>query len=543
VKTHAISAALLAAALSPAAFAQAADDPATKIDALFAKASIETPGCAVGIAKGGETVLERAYGAADLEHAVVNTTATVFESGSVAKQFTAAAILLLEKDGKLKLTDDIRKHLPEMPNYGAPITIDMLLHHTSGLRDWDSVSTAAGQPRGERSFTNAEVLDIAARQKALNYKPGAEYAYTNTGYNLAAIIVERVSGKSFQDFTKERIFAPLGMTHSSWRDDFSTIVKNRAMAYGRIPGGYVQAMPFMNVYGNGGMLTTVGDFLIWNEALSSDKLGVTKALETRGVLNDGREIMYARGIEIHDYRGLREISHSGSTGGYITWLARYPGQQLSVAMLCNGPPPREFSHPHQLADAWLPATQPSAQPAAATVDPTPFTGMFINASTGFPAQLSVKDGALQFAPSGGPTLPIAISSGARWTVGGGARPDGGAVTFTGKDRFTHETADGNRYDYARKAAAALTPAQLTELTGRYASDEAGATYRVATENGKLVIRIDHWPESVIELEPSYKDAFLDGYTLVRFYRNKAGRITEMSIADNRMRDLRAPRLK
>jgi CubicO group peptidase (beta-lactamase class C family) len=260
---------------------------------------VETPGCAVGIAQNGTIVLERAYGAANLEHGVLNTPATIFESGSVAKQFTATAILLLEKDGKLKLSDDIRKYLPEMPDYGDTITLEMLLNHTSGLRDWGSVAEAAGKPRGQRTFTNAEVLDIAARQKHLNYKPGAEYAYTNTGYNLAAIVVERVSGKTFQDFTKERIFAPLGMTHSQWRDDFNRLVKGRAMAYGRGPsGGYVQSMPFMNVYGNGGMLTTVHDFLIWNESLTQDKLGVSQALQKRGVLNDGREITYARGLDI-----------------------------------------------------------------------------------------------------------------------------------------------------------------------------------------------------------------------------------------------------
>jgi CubicO group peptidase (beta-lactamase class C family) len=165
MKLQLISAAVLLAALLPAAFGQNASEPETKIDELFAQATVETPGCAVGIAQNGRIVLERAYGAANLEHGVLNTPATIFESGSVAKQFTATAILLLEKDGKLKLSDDIRKYLPEMPDYGDTITLEMLLNHTSGLRDWGSVAEAAGKPRGQRTFTNAEVLDIAARQK------------------------------------------------------------------------------------------------------------------------------------------------------------------------------------------------------------------------------------------------------------------------------------------------------------------------------------------------------------------------------------------
>jgi CubicO group peptidase (beta-lactamase class C family) len=528
-------------ALSAPAFGQAS--PAAKIDALFAKATADTPGCVVGVAQNGKTVLERAYGSADLEHGIPNTVTTVFESGSVAKQFTAAALLLLEKDGKLKLSDDIRKYLPEMPDYGTPITVEMLLNHTSGLRDWGSVASASGKGRGDRNFTNAEVLEIASRQKALNYKPGAEYSYTNTGYNLAAIIAERVSGKSFQEFTKERIFAPLGMTHSQWRDDFNRIVKGRAVAYAASGGGYKQSMPFMNVYGNGGMLTTIGDFLIWNEALTQDKLGLTKALETKGKLNNGREIPYARGLIVGNYRGYPEVSHSGSTGGYTTWLARYPQQQLSVAMLCNGMPPgTNFSMPRDLGDAFLPAASAAPPAAGATADAA-LAGMFVNTANGYPARINVNNGAAQLMMAGAPPLAMTSAGEGRWTAGGGALPIGGTATFKGADRFTLETLDGNRFDHVRTAPVTLTAAQLGEFAGTYSSAETAATYRVAIEDGQLVVKTDNWPEARLKLTASYKDAFLSGPTLVRFYRNSAGKITEMSIADNRMRDLRAPKLK
>jgi CubicO group peptidase (beta-lactamase class C family) len=204
--------------------APAADPPSgdvgARVDALFTAYTADTPGCAVGVSKDGKEVLTRAYGSADLEHGVPNTADTVFEAGSVSKQFTAAAVLLLAQAGKLKLDDPVRDYVPELPDYGTPeITLRHLLHHTSGLRDWGTVTYAAGWPRGSRMHTHAHVLDVVSRQKSLNFPPGSEYSYSNTGYNLLAIIVERVSGKTFAQYTRDTIFEPLGMTHTQWRDD------------------------------------------------------------------------------------------------------------------------------------------------------------------------------------------------------------------------------------------------------------------------------------------------------------------------------------
>ena len=222
---------LLLVPLAPTAWA--ADPPggdlAARVDAVFASYTADTPGCAVGVSKDGKEILTRAYGSADLEHGVANTADTVFEAGSVSKQFTAAAILLLAQAGKLKLDDPVRDYVPELPDYGTPeITLRHLLHHTSGLRDWGTVTFAAGWPRGSRVHTHAHVLDVLSRQKSLNFPPGAEYSYSNSGYNLMAIIVERVSGKTFAQYTRDVIFEPLGMTHTEWRDDYTRIVKGRA---------------------------------------------------------------------------------------------------------------------------------------------------------------------------------------------------------------------------------------------------------------------------------------------------------------------------
>jgi CubicO group peptidase (beta-lactamase class C family) len=182
------------------------------------------PGCAVGVSLNGQSVFEKAFGLAEMEHNIPNTPQTIFESGSVAKQFTAAALVLLQQDGKLSIDDPVRKYVTEFPDYGKPLTIRHILNHTAGLRDWGSVMALTGAGRGDRVVTQDIALDVIVRQKSLDFEPGAEYSYSNSGYQLAAIIVERVSGKKFSEFVAERIFKPLGMTNSSWRDDYRRLV-------------------------------------------------------------------------------------------------------------------------------------------------------------------------------------------------------------------------------------------------------------------------------------------------------------------------------
>lgn len=519
----------LALALPAPALAQTADQ-AAKIEALFAGIKPDAPGCIVGISQDGKTVVEKAFGLAVLEHEVPNTTATLLEIGSVSKQFTAAAVLLLERDGKLKLSDDIRKYLPEMPDYKTPITVEMLLNHQSGLRDWGSVANAMGKARGERNFSNAEVLNIAARQKALNYKPGSAYSYTNTGYNLAAIIVERVSGKSFMAFTKERLFDPLGMTTAQWRDDFNRIVKGRGMAYLPSGAGFMQAMPFMNVYGNGGLILSISDLTRWNEAMMADKLGLRAGMETQGVLTDGRKTPYARGVSVQKYNGITEVSHSGSTGGYNAWLARYPDSKLSVALMCNSPPPRTAT-PAALASVFL-GTVPEVTSTTGLSDPTRYAGRFVDTRTGMPWDVSASAGELRMNDRA-----VTRLSDAQWKRGNDT------YTFLSADKFQIEGGDGNLHVFLRTPSVTLTAAQLKEYVGVYRSEEAPATYRLAIEDGQLKARIDGWPDTVVPLSPSYRDAFESGPMLVRFRRGANGKINAISLGESRMWDLRAAKVK
>ena len=319
-------------------FAQLGADTARAIDALFERYHPDAPGCELAISRNGQVIYSRAWGLADLEHHVPMTTATISEAGSVSKQFTAAAILLLEQQGKLSLDDDVRKYIPELPDYGKPILLRYMMHHSSGLRDWGSVAAIAGWPRTTKTYNNYDALDILTRQQHLNTQPNEAFGYSNSNYNLFAIIVERVSGMSLAAFTREYIFLPAGMTHTSWRDDHKRVVPDRAMAYDRTKDGYETNMPNEDVYGNGGLLTTAEDMLKWNAWYLNGHLGNPSLLPKQLAvdnLNDGKPNPYGAGLFIGTRYGLQRIEHNGATASYRADLEAFPASGLSIAWLSN----------------------------------------------------------------------------------------------------------------------------------------------------------------------------------------------------------------
>jgi CubicO group peptidase (beta-lactamase class C family) len=478
-----------------------------------------------------------------MEFNVPNTPQTIFESGSVAKQFTAAALVLLQQDGKLSLDDPVRKYIPELPDYGRPprpITIRHLLTHTSGLREWSALVQATGWPRGERAHTQADLLDIVVRQKALNYPVGDYYSYTNSGFALAMTIVERVSGMSFQEFTRQRIFRPLGMTHTQWRDDFTRLVPGRAQAYGQTPDGWHLNMPFEDVVGPGGLLTTVGDWLIWSKALVDKKLGAAWAdsLTTRMRLNNGREIEYAKGLFITRYRGLREISHSGSTAGYSTFLARYPERgDLTIAVMCNAANAPADSYAHQLADRAITDFPPPAALDTTRVDSAAFAryaGIYRNERAHGSLQVGV-DASSRFRAL--PNGWFWHTSGARWHFDPG--PSGNPA------RLWIAQGDGDTVAYAYAAPKPWTPTtqDLAAFVGRYRSDEVGTTFEVRLERDTLVVT--NRPGKTVQLTPTYPDAFSTGGTAVWFTRapgRNGGPVTAMHFGESRVWDLVVPKV-
>ncbi len=533
--------------LSSAAFAQVPTKEkvvagAERAFEKVAKAYVApAPGCAAAVSLNGETVFEKAFGLADMEHNVPNTTQTIFESGSVAKQFTAAALVLLQQDGKLSIDDPVRKYIPELPDYGSPLTIRHLLNHTAGLRDWGTVMSLTGVGRGARVINQDLALDVIIHQKALDFTPGAEYSYSNSGYNLAAIIVERVSKQKFPAFVEERLFKPLGMKSSSWRDDYQRIVPGRAQAYSRPANGpWRLNMPFMNVYGNGGMLTTVGDWMKWNAMLDSKSLGapLVDALETRGVLNDGRKIAYALGLTIDKYKGLKDVSHGGATAGYQTFLARYPDNKVSVGVMCNGTSPSAGEIAANITDEIFgPFPEPARSEVANVSDDElkRFVGIWRDEKTHFPARFNIENGVSRW--RGARVVPM---GGGQFTLG----PNQLKFTFDKDGKpVSAETIDpdGEVRRFAPETEWKPTPEELAAFKGEWFSEEAGATYTFAVEGDKAFIK--QRPVTSLPLQPLFKDHFFAQGSVVWFTRDKNGKVNGMHVGSSRMRDMPFVRLK
>jgi CubicO group peptidase (beta-lactamase class C family) len=516
--------------------AQRAANPDARVDRIFAKWTSETPGCAVGVAVDGKPALTRGYGMADLEHDVSIRPETIFEAGSVSKQFTAASVLLLARDGKLSLDDPVRQYIPELPEYPTTLTVRHMLHHTSGLRDWGSVAAIAGWPRTTRVHTHAHVLEIVHRQRALNFTPGTRWSYSNTGFNLAAIIVERVSRMSFQEFTRTRLFAPLGMAHTSWRDDYTHILKERAIAYSSRDGVFHTDMPFENVYGNGGLLTTVGDLLKWNEHFDApaegDPLSIAEQ-QRAGIFNDGRPHGYALGLFVGQYKGVREIYHSGSTAGYSAFLTRFPDAHLSVAVLCNATTAQATQYAHAVAEVYLGnRLKPSDVVATYTMtaaDVDRIAGVYRNDDTGVPVTIARDvDGLRANRVALFPQSPLRFLTAGRqvWEV------DAHGLRHT--DEF------GLVEEYGRMAPWTPTLQQLESYGGTYLSDEAEAELRAVVDRGRLVLT--RRPDTTIALTPIYADAFsASGLGTVIFRRDNNGRATALSVSQDRVWDLRFQR--
>jgi CubicO group peptidase (beta-lactamase class C family) len=534
------AAAVVLVGLPSGAAAQVPPDAGLRVDEIFARwTSVESPGCAVGVTVDGLTVLERAYGMADLEHGIPNSPETIFEGGSLSKQFTSAAVVLLALEGKLSLDDDIRTYLPEVPDYGETITLHHLMTHTSGLRDWGSVAGISGWGREQRSHDHDDVLDIVSRQSALNFEPGHEYSYSNTGYNLLAMIVTRVSGVPFAEFSKRRIFEPLGMRDTQWRDDYRRIVPGRSTAYSATDDGWEINRPIEHVHGNGGILTTVGDLAIWNRTLTDGTLGgdaFVEMMHRRGRLNDGSEIVYAGGLRIEEFRGVPSITHTGSTAGYRAFLGRYPEQGLSVAMLCNASNVSTGGNGGRIAAVFLgdAAARSGTAMAEAVAGAERYAGLFRDPVTGGTIQIDhVEDGSRLRRGN----TPLTAVGARRLAVG-----DSETVYAFARDyaSFSVESWQYTDERYERVEPWTPTEAELAQLTGTYHSEDAETTYVVRVESGQLVI----WqrPNDTRRYAPIYRDAFRSGGYIVRFRRDGSGPPGALSLSLGRVYDMRFERV-
>ena len=518
--------------LTPAGFAGSQDTAGVRmrVDQIFKGFTEATPGCAVGADVKGKPVVRAAYGMANLEHDVPFTVDTISSPASVAKQFTAAAVLLLARDGKLSLDDPARKYLPELPAAAAAVTIRQMLNHTAGLRDWGYLTAMAGIPRDRYSATLATVLDIVSRQRALDFEPGTRWSYSNSGYTLAAILVSRVSGMPFPEFTRQRIFDPLGMANTSFRDDPQQIVKRRADGYFRRGNGFTRQMSTENVYGNSGLLTTVGDLLKWNRNFDRPIVGdaaFVDILQTRARFTDGGTHEYALGLYVDTYQGVREVDHSGGGLGYAGHLGRYPDQQVSVAVMCNLDGADVTALAKSVARLFLSGLRPAPEPAGTHTltddEASRLTGLYCSKE-----------------PVG--TLTVVFAN-ARLQVPRvtGLIPQS-PTRFVTSDFFTYEfdgrgglrTTDefGRVIVHDRVEPVRPSTAQLREFVGRYTSDEVNTTLQLLVEDDALVVRRP--PDWNIPLTPVYADAFRGDLGWITFERDASGQVVRLNVSQDRM---------
>ena len=524
-----------------------AQDKTSEIDKIFKWTSPTAPGCVCAVSQSGKVVVNRAYGSADMERDVPLNTNSVFDIGSLMKQFVAAATLILVQDGKLSLSDDIHKYIPELPDYGHKITIDNLLTHTSGIRDWSGLLPFA--PKG------TDVWNLILRQRELNAIPGEEWSYSSSGFVLAREIVARVSGMSFSDFTRKRMFDPLGMKSTSFTENMRDIIKNRALAYDRDVTGWRMAMLLDNNRAGGGILSTASDLLIWNDALTNNQLGkfVSEKLQEPTKLNNGRRVDYGRGLFIDKFRGSSEVAHTGSADGYKSYLGRYPEYGLSIAITCNsgdGTDRRNFAH--QVFDLFVPEkkNEPAETGAPPIPKPEDTAGMDLNSKAGFyfsektnePLQLGVDRGRLRIV--GGPGfVPTGNNLFKRW---------GASVMFMSQDEFElHfisndllelKSMEGKITRYRRARSYTPTTQELNAFVGRYESKEIGSVFQIKVEKDGLVVTIEHNPDQSLPLKPVDTDAFQVSRILIRFLRDKSGKVVALDYSNPLVRNIKFTKL-
>ena len=522
----------------------AVDPLVVHLDRAFrAVDSLTTPGCVVGVARRGMPTVTRSYGVSDLEAPQRITPGSIFEAGSVSKQFTAAAILLLAYDGKLSLDDDVRRWLPEFSASGPRFTIRQLLHHQAGLRDWGDIVELSGWPRGTRSYQMADIVALLARQRAHNFSPGTEYSYSNSNFVIAATIVARASGESFATFTARRIFTPLGMIHTSWRDDFTRLVPQRALAWTPDDNGLWHLdMPFENVIGHAGLLTTVDDLLRWQANFGLGIVGgsaFTLDMERVGILRDGRATGYALGLEVGVERGVQVVSHGGATAGYRAYLGRVPTSGTAVALLCNNGAIRSDQLGPTLLALANGDTTAAADDAEPALGPTTtegarsrLTGQFRNVRTGQPVQLrAYRDGVTLNSWVGfrarGPNEYLS-DDGAR-TLRFELAPDGAPRGF----HIAYATGDAIAY---RRADAWTPPTgERGDFAGRFRSVDADAVWELRVVGDSLrVFRRSGQSDAMV---PVYRDAFQvpsQGW-LVTFRRDASNHVAGLEVRTTRMR--------
>ncbi|MGH7575665.1 MAG: serine hydrolase domain-containing protein [Longimicrobiales bacterium] len=520
------------------------DERARRVDALFTdRIKPTSPGCAVAVVEDGHVVFERGYGLASLELGVPITPTTVFNIASTSKQFTAASVALLAERGALSLDDDVRRFVPELPAYERPITIRHLVTHTSGLRDYIALMYLAGLPI-ESVYTDADIIAIMARQKALNSPPGEAFLYSNSGYVLLSVIVERATGQPFGRFVEQEIFRPLKMRASRVYDDRTMIVPQRATGYHRKPdGSYGARMSSWDRVGDGGVLTTVRDLARWDANFFKPVVGrkLISELVTPQPLANGESSGYAFGLSVNTFRGQRVVSHAGGIEGFLADMVRFPDQHFSVICLCNDDGIAPTTLTRRIAEIYLEdvfEAQTTAPESASPVRIEPpvlegWAGLYRNPDTRANATVRVTDDrrglAIQWT---GPPIRFDPVTAERFRGAGEVRGLSVELTSNG---FHLTPALGSPSTFNRVQRVSPSASVIAQYVGRYRSDELNVTYAVDARDGRLWL--DRSVNRAEELAPMIADEFSAGSLMLAFLRDERGAVVGFRLNAGRVQNL------
>ena len=530
------------------------DPQPEKIDAFFTPWNKpDSPGCAIAVMKDGHVLYKRGYGIANLDYDIPISSKTVFNIGSVSKQFTAISVALLARQHKLSLDDDIRKYLPEMLQYSAPVTIRQLIYHTSGIREYSHLMQLTGIRF--QDATADEVYKIITRQQELNFKPGDERLYSNSGYFLLARIVQKVSGKSLREFAEENIFKPLGMSATRFQDDASEVIRNRATGYSsRRDGGFAVESTTSDAVGAGGLLTTIDDLILWDRVFSQNKLlgdpDVIREALTRGILNNGERIDYGFGMEIETYRGLNEFGHGGVTNGFNSDMIRFPDQRFTVFCLCNLSNIESGRLTRQVADIFLAgefkaqsSTNGLPEPKVIQVsneELAAVAGSYFNSANNNFRRLYVRNGKLIYS-RGTSESELAPLGNNRFLMLG--VPDQIEISFKsprpGAPMQMFTAANGKVFIIHDAVKAFIhTPQQMKEYSGTFSNEEIEATYTISLKDNQLALRRKN-VDGETPLMGQFADAFsAAGTGVIRFTRDEQNRVNGFLLTTGRVRNLR-----
>jgi CubicO group peptidase (beta-lactamase class C family) len=530
-----------------------------QVDKVFEKwDKSDSPGCALGVYRDGQIIYKHGYGMANLNDDVAITPATVFHVASMSKQFTAASIVLLAQQGKLSLNDDVRKYIPELPDFGERITIRHLVHHTSGLRDQWSLLGLAGWRYSLDLITDDDVMSVMTRQKDLNFKPGEKHVYCNTGYTLIGLIVKRVSGVSLREFTAKNIFEPLGMTHTHFRDDHAEIVKHNALGYAQEDKNKPFRLSVTNfdTVGATSLHTTVEDLQLWDENFYDPRVGGPAFLQQmleRGKLNNGEQLDYAFGLVVGKYKGLPTVDHAGGDAGYRADMTRFPEQHFSAAVLCNAADTNPSALVRQVADILLakdlktPESTPAKETAKSSGAPlsaeqmAALAGIYWNREDDDFHRVLVKDGNLQINVGDDEFHTLKPAGETSFHVAEVPWGDQVEIRFlpasSEKPRRLEQSFGGEKPDIF-ESATAFTPSgrELSEYVGAYVSEEIDPVYRIVLQDGNLSLtRLKNKAET---LRPAVRDVFTGDIGTLRFARDSRQRISGLVLNAGRIRNFR-----